>query len=295
MFRIVRRGLISASVAAALVVAVGVASAATPPKPGQRCPKAGEQARAQGLVCVKRHGKLVWVPYQTLGSSGGNGNAGHSGNGKGGSSGGGNSGGDAQVTAPILAALPVDLSQIAEISKFRSCSGHDFSGYDAQDQPEADRSMKHYFRPIASLIGTTGQIKVYSPINGTIMRTAPEYSGRGTQVWVGTSQIGWNVILFHLDPVGGITTGAAVKAGQLVGYANLENAFDFDIAYQRPEIGKNSWAEDSIFSHMSPTVLAAFAARGITPANIIFSKAERDAAPCTTWNGNPDDYIQLTG
>lgn len=270
-----------------VIMPVLSAGASTPPKVGAKCLKAGQGIQSLNLICVKKGGKLVWAPY-TGGNSGGSNSGGSN------SSGGGNGQGG-QSSAPTLTALPVDLSQIAEISKFRSCNGHDFSGYDTDGQLETTRSMKHYFGPISSLAGATGQVKVYAPIDGTINRMDPEQSRRGTQLWIGANEYSWNVILFHLDPTAGISVGTQVKAGQLVGYANLTNAFNFDIAYQRPHPNAQAWDEDSIFNHMSPSVSAAFAAHGVNTSNVIVSKAARDASPCVDFRDHGDDFVQLTG
>ncbi|HEX9804392.1 MAG TPA: hypothetical protein VGA67_01815, partial [Candidatus Dojkabacteria bacterium] len=43
----------------------------------------------------------------------------------------------------LITSNPIDLSQISRISKFRSCAGHNFSGYNVQGVRESNRSMKH--------------------------------------------------------------------------------------------------------------------------------------------------------
>lgn len=292
------RALAVVLAAGALCGFVPAALHASPPKVGGKCPSAGQAIQSLHLVCVKKGGKLVWAPFKSGGSNGNGGQnngGGNSGGNSGGSNNGGSSGGNNPgVSELTLTAVPVDLSQIQEISKFRSCTGHDYSGMDTDGQLETNRSMKHYFGPISSLIGSTGMIKVYAPASGTVTRMQAEESGRGTQIWIGASQISWNVILFHLDPVSGLALGSTVTAGQLVGYANLANAFNFDIAYGRPG-GSSSFIYDSIFNHMSSSVSSAFAARGITASNIILPKSTRDASPCADFRDHGDDFVQLTG
>ena len=56
---------------------------------------------------------------------------------------------------------------------------------------------------------------------------------------------------------------------------------------------------DSIFNHMAPDVLAAFASRGVTPQSIVTSKSQRDAAPCQPLDSfghfayDPSNYFPL--
>src|SRR3989338_5428143 len=78
----------------------------------------------------------------------------------------------------------IDLDKIAYISKFRSGSGHDFSG-----NGEKCRSMKHYFNTqdtrekmdafsqnngIPPAPDGNGDIPIYSPVDGKIVSVAKE-------------------------------------------------------------------------------------------------------------------------
>ena len=75
--------------------------------------------------------------------------------------------------------------------------------------------------------------------------------------------------------------GDAVEAGELIGFAALgetANDFDIDLFCQTPTGREVIYG--SVFEHMTPTVLAAFAAVGVTPANVELTKADRDARPC---------------
>ncbi|MDO8674108.1 MAG: hypothetical protein Q7O66_22065 [Dehalococcoidia bacterium] len=220
----------------------------------------------------------------------------------------------------FITANPVELSQIAEISKFRSCAGHDYSGQNVDGQAEINRSMKHDLAPVNSLAGSIGKLKALAPFDGTILSIQEEQVKRGVQVWLrpnGASA--WVFIFFHVDLDPALKIGSAVTAGALLGYANVSlDAHDFDIALQRipqdaPSIGgssgsgggrantpeaaqgASSQAFDSPFLHMSSAVLEQFRGKGITADNVIVSKAARDARPCTFQPGadSPDNWVQL--
>src|SRR5438128_12093342 len=83
----------------------------------------------------------------------------------------------------------IDLSRVYSISKFRSGSGHDFSG-----GGETCRSMKHYFTPQNNVTDPKAQkdangippkpdgktdIPIYSPVDGTITQLAEEHTPIG--------------------------------------------------------------------------------------------------------------------
>jgi len=216
------------------------------------------------------------------------------------------------TTNAFITSSPVDLAQIAKISKFRSCEGHDSSGYNTDNVAETNRSMKHYLLPIDSLTGSIGKVKDNAPFDGTIITLFPEDSGHGNQMWIqSTADPSWVIMLFHLDTT--LTVGTTVKSGGLVGYASLgakENSFDVallktdattlskiqEVLKKMASTGRFSDADqanppkmiyDSFLLHMSPSVTAAYAARGLTPATSIISKTARDAQPCTF--GGPMD------
>ena len=209
------------------------------------------------------------------------------------------------TTNAFITSSPVDLTQIAEVSKFRSCEGHDASGYDTDNVAETNRSMKHYFQPIDALAGSIGKVKDNAPFDGTIIDLFPENSTYGNQMWIqSAADPSWVIILFHLDTT--LTVGTTVKSGGLVGYASLgikENSFDValmktdattlskiqEVLKKMATTGRFSDADqanppkmiyDSFLLHMSPSVAAAYATRGLTPATSIISKTARDAQPC---------------
>lgn len=210
----------------------------------------------------------------------------------------------------FIVAVPVNLSQISQISKFRSCVGHDYSGYDVNGSLESNRSMKHYFTPTATYAFTTGRIEEFAPFNGTITSITAEHTPIGHQVWIADATSGatmygyptpgiWNMVFFHMDLVSGLKVGSVVKAGQLIGYANQSShEYTFDIALSKYSISTGGFSQvlDSMFNYMDPQVLADFAKYGVTPNNIIISKAYRDANPCVFNNmpPSPDNYVNLS-
>ncbi len=204
-------------------------------------------------------------------------------------------GGWPDPNAKYITAVPVDLTQIQKITKYRSCAGHVRAGYNFDRELEYDSSMKHYFYPIPEFQGTIDKVALYAPFDGTVYEIFWEadkgYYGRknpGNGINLATSadpnvKFGFG----HLYFVGDIKVGDHVKAGQLIGYAALGevgNDFDLDLTAKQKRTDKNS-KEDievlgSVFDHMTPEVLAEFAKYGITPDNTKFSKEFREANPC---------------
>jgi hypothetical protein len=134
----------------------------------------------------------------------------------------------------FLVANPLDLSQIGRFSKFRSCSGHDYSGFNLAGKKETERSMKHYIQPIDSLLGSTGQIKVFSPFEGKIASIQQDENPRGRQVWLTSPTAGdWIFVFFHIDLLSGLKVGSKVKAGQHLGHGDIEGTVSFDYALQQ--------------------------------------------------------------
>lgn len=212
-----------------------------------------------------------------------------------------------QNPTDIVVSNPVNLSQISQISKFRSCAGHDYSGYDVQGYNETQRSMKHYFTPNAQFHGSVGKIEEFAPYNGTVEYMQEEQTPVGKQVWIGYSSSGpqygytppglWNVVFFHMDPIAGLAVGSHVTAGELIGYANQTKPVNqtFDIAFEQYNGSNGVYHQvlDSIFNHMSPGVLAQYAAVGVNQSDIIIPKAYRDANPCNFNVYNPNDTVTL--
>ncbi|KKP88965.1 MAG: hypothetical protein UR93_C0005G0021 [Berkelbacteria bacterium GW2011_GWA2_35_9] len=178
----------------------------------------------------------------------------------------------------------IDLDKIFSVSKFRSGSGHDFSG-----NGETCRSMKHYFAPNWSQAGEnlrqanngmppapngTNDINIYSPVDGTITGIKTEKSPIGEQIYIQPdSQKDYTIRLFHVYKNTGIEKGSKLTAGQKIGVIGQYSTTD--IAVQK---GRNNFI--SYFDVMPDSIFAKYIARGIKSKNeLIISKAERDANP----------------
>jgi len=194
----------------------------------------------------------------------------------------------------FVTASPVDLDQVAAFTKFRSCAGHDYEGTSTSGVHESDRSMKHYVEARPEYLGTTGQFRVYAPFAGTIdylippaLDIAESATLRGGSIWMnvpGTETVEDGVAVYltvqigHVYPLAGLQQGVSVNAGDLIGYGALNGGDELDLVV-RSEPGSQEYLFSFIES-MSPTVLAQYAARGVTLDNVIVSKAYRDAHPC---------------
>lgn len=204
-------------------------------------------------------------------------------------------------TAKYITAVPVDLEQIQSISKYRSCAGHIRDGYTFKGVLENDSSMKHYFLPIPELQGTLDKVKLFAPFDGTIInidyekdKIIPERPHNGGGLHFVSSVDPNAVIVYgHIYTVKEYKVGDKVKAGELVGYASLgQKGNDFDIDLSTPGgtgAYNNREVLDSIFDHMTPKVLDAFAKYGITPENTKFTKEYRDANPCNYATTGPTE------
>ena len=203
----------------------------------------------------------------------------------------------------FITSNPLDISQIAGFSKYRSCAGHDFRNPAAATgkKESAPRSMKHYVKVRQDLRGKNGVVKALAPFDGKISEIDIDMGGpEDQQVWLTPDSINpeqWHFVFFHIDLDDGLKEGSVVKAGQLIGAANLargpEGATDnFDIAVKitRP---MRTPAVDAPFAHMSRSVLDEYAKYGITESNTIISEKERDASPCPTVSGGdgPDIFF----
>lgn len=200
-------------------------------------------------------------------------------------------------SGPLIVANPLDLTQIKLLSKFRSCAGHDYSGHNADNEPETDRSMKHYITPNQP----QGQVKIFSPFNGTTSHIELGQAGHRVHLSPDAAP-DTNFIFFHVNLLPAFNQDSAVvTAGQHIGYAHEDNITNFDMGMRI--FGGPKQLTVSPFNYMSSSVLAEYSARGVTLENIIKSTTERDADPCTIKeergidstfvNDKPDDFVQL--
>jgi prepilin-type N-terminal cleavage/methylation domain-containing protein len=224
----------------------------------------------------------------------------------------------------FITSLPVDLTKIGQISKFRSCAGHDSSGQDIEGILESNRSMKHYFYLTPALASTDIQLNLYAPFDGSVTSFSPENGGQlGTQMLLQPKNSSWQMTVFHTDPAAGIKEGSVFVAGQLLGYTR-KNGESFDLALskkdpkaaseteqkmdpakfqalsqaERDQLGKNynkNVIFDSLFNHLNSATAQQFAAKGVTVQTIIVDRATRDADPCNFTNApqNSTDWVVL--
>lgn len=211
------------------------------------------------------------------------------------------------LDAKYITAMPVDLTQIQSISKYRSCAGHDRSGYTFTQVLETNRSMKHYLYPISAFRSTIDKVKMFAPFDGMVAALNWEKDKVGGRPQGGngidfSTPVDKNVVFGfgHIYFVKDFKVGDKIMAGELIGYAALgdkENDFDIDLKGARyNNDGKEML--DSAFDHMTNEVLSEFAKYGITPENTKFTKEYRDANPCdynnpTSSGRSNNDWTQL--
>ncbi|MBI2148888.1 hypothetical protein HYU23_04360 [Candidatus Woesearchaeota archaeon] len=211
------------------------------------------------------------------------------------------------INDKFIVVNPFDLSQVSSISKFRSCVGHDYSGYNSNKEIETQRSMKHYLNGISSAVGYNNKIKVYAPFDGKISYIDDDFASfegnqRGQQIWISGSSAGdWVFVFFHIDLLQSIKRNTEVKSGQHIGYANLDNSPNFDIVLKKFGIfGRNTI--ESPFMHMSLDVINQY--KGLNLDDFIISKSVRDSKPCpctgeycsfpsNSPENNPEDWVVI--
>jgi hypothetical protein len=150
------------------------------------------------------------------------------------------------ATKGLIKANPVNLLQIDSISKFRSCQGHDLSGYNSKGELESNRSMKHYLNPATEFRSTKGKVEVYAPFDGII---TGNFSGfRSAEVYIKSHDTNWVVLFYHIELLKALDTGGTVTAGQLIGYADVSDQSNFDISMQRNQ-------DNTIFDFITAKVI----------------------------------------
>ncbi|MBI2601064.1 hypothetical protein HYW42_03860 [Candidatus Daviesbacteria bacterium] len=204
---------------------------------------------------------------------------------------------------PKLVANFVDMKKVKEVSKYRSCAGHTVV---PQDGREMKRNMKHYVK-VYPQYKKENTVELYSPYDGFVSLIRADMGDRlEGELWIAPGEtmpplLPFGVWMFsfeHMQPRKDLKMGSKVKAGELVGYASFlvtERDATFDAVYGKmglPMKTIDNWNSpfadlDSLFYHMSDTVLAQFEQRGITQEKIIISKEERDENPCVYTGEGP--------
>src|SRR3989338_5326041 len=155
------------------------------------------------------------------------------------------------VDAKYITAVPLDLTQIKSISKYRSCAGHDRAGYSFEItyiyhiRLNADGISFYEYnstRPAEPRIKMGNDIDIATDVDKNVM-------------------FGFRHVAFARD----FKVGDKVKAGELIGYASIaekQNDFDIDLVgkvYYKTENGTQIEVLGSIFDHMTDPVLVEFA------------------------------------
>lgn len=206
----------------------------------------------------------------------------------------------------------IDTSRIGAISKFRSSSGHDFSG-----NGETCRSMKHYFNVLRTteeemLINNNsgfpppfsleGAIPIYSPVDGKIAAIESDQTDVGQQIYIQPEKYkDFTVRLFHIFLLDGYKKGQQVKAGEQIG--NIGKIQNTDIAVSAGGLGSHNFI--SYFEVMPDSVFAKYQTLGIKDRQeLIITKEYRDAHPLQC-NGeqfaqhydqsNTDEFVFING
>jgi len=166
----------------------------------------------------------------------------------------------------------IDLDRIAQISKFRSSIGHDYS-----DDFEHCRSMKHYFMPDESI--DWSQVRVIAPVDG-IVALFFEESIRGTQIWLTSSEYpDFEFDIFHINLQDSLQVGQFLKAGQLLG-THIGSLTMSDIAVCA--ITPSGRKRISYFDVMTDSLFQDYQARGArSREDFIISRELRDLNPLT--------------
>jgi len=201
----------------------------------------------------------------------------------------------------------IDLDKIFSISKFRSGTGHDFSG-----GGETCRSMKHYIVPQADSAAREYEksndgipyppdgktdIPIYAPFDGTITQIGEERHPVGKQIFLVPDHANsFTVRLFHVYPVEGMTAGfiglggSHVTAGQKIGVIAAHS--DTDVSVQ---IGTMPWNDTfvSVFDVMDDSVFAAYQKRGVADrSDLVITKDYRDANPLKCVSDKTEAFVE---
>lgn len=203
------------------------------------------------------------------------------------------------ASAKYITAVPLDLTQIQSISRYRSCSGHDSSGYSFDQVLESDRSMKHYIYPVQAFQGTIDKVKAFAPFDGTVSSIELEKDKVGKRPQNGNTikfktpaDTNVEFIFDHIYFDKDFKVGDTILAGDLVGFGAVPekiNSFDILLSGSVYIDHEDAMVLGSAFDHMSDSVLAEFAKYGITPKNTKFSKDYRDQNPCNYASGSSID------
>lgn len=228
---------------------------------------------------------------------------------------------------PMLTVAPVEVTEIASVSRFRSCTAGDFSGRSADRARtvERDRTMLHRLT-LGTTFGEGREIAVVAPADGVITRAKTFQEPDDVALGNGVTYLGnvaaeveltisraaplgqWVVRFDRVYPT--VDVGDHVSAGEVIGFvpptdwANVQPAvegassspvwFDVVMAWE-PYIPLTGEHFASFVRYLSPEVQAAWVRVGLDPAKAEIPRVERDATPCRgVYDTNPDDVLVAT-
>ena len=196
----------------------------------------------------------------------------------------------------VITSLPFKTTEMLNMTKYRSCSGHDFAEGSADGQAmsndssfEKFSSMKHYLSPRKQNAGD--KTSVYIPFDGVITRISSEDKfpggGGGFQVdIVSQSNSSITLTFMHIFDIS-VKLGDLVRAGDQ--FANHEvlsanvghSSYDIviSIADMNAMMAK-ARRLGSFMNYLNQTTAAQLAGVGITPENSIWSSQYRQSNPC---------------
>ncbi|MDF1562163.1 MAG: hypothetical protein P1V51_03920 [Deltaproteobacteria bacterium] len=194
--------------------------------------------------------------------------------------------------APDLLVQPfVDVGQIARISRYRSCCGHDYSGHG-----EKNRSMKHYFHPVDAVGLSDDLLPITAPFAGKVYRISessrelPCFGDRhGVNLYLRSeAQATFYLKFFHVNAA--VEEGTRVEAGERIAWADTrecdpgdpsriaDHPTSFDLALERTD------TPHPVFTSMSDAAFEPWIAAGLSSREAsIVPREERDASPCTDY------------
>lgn len=191
--------------------------------------------------------------------------------------------GKSSRTPPVLTVSPIDPALVSAMSRFRSCSGHDYSGRGPDGRVEKNRSMKHYLYLTVPWT-QSGAVSVVAPFAGkaVVSREGAESIGSWIRV---VNPKGWVFTVFHADPA--VRSGQRVSVGQSIAtFPPAEVPAKFPDRLSEPQANFDFTLQStdgrlaSFVDYLAPQVAAAWAARGFTAEAVSIPKSQRDAVPC---------------
>lgn len=231
----------------------------------------------------------------------------------------------APLVTPSFTSSPVAVEELVDLSRFRSCAGHDFSG-SSVDEPsvsESDRSMIHYVS-LATTYGSGDDVAIAALADGTIteadagiddpddeLANVGDFAGAVTLTIEPNALLGsWDVRYMNVHPT--LSIGTRVHAGDVIATApprdwrevtwrdspgsaaiDPDHPVQFALEVSHHPLVPTGELLASFVEMLGPTLQTEYADAGFAPADAVISRDQRDAEPCDgTYNDDPDaDWV----